>query len=272
MKRFTRRTLSKSLKAVILAAFLLAPLALVNQAHAGAALWQETNFQYLWGANFRNLDFSQTPVGSTRDSSRSTITVEHADAWKYGDNFLFFDITNPEVTRKNSPKTSIYGEISPRLSIGKITGLDLSAPFVKDVLLAGTLEIDGGGGGGFHNYLYGMGLSLNLPKFNFADFNVYVRNDTQQSGVTYQITPCWQLPFAVGKANFVFEGFSDIAGPEGDLSFNIDFQPRLLLDLGKLWDKPGNLFVGTELMIWHNKYGFKGVDEFAPQAMVKWVL
>jgi len=118
----------------------------------------------------------------------------------------------------------------------------------------------------------GLGFSLNLPKFNFADLNVYVRNDTNQSGVTYQITPVWQVPFSVGKADFVFEGFSDIAGPEGDLSFNIDFQPRLLLDLGKVWDKPGNLYFGTELMIWHNKFGFKGVNEFAPQAMLKWVL
>jgi nucleoside-specific outer membrane channel protein Tsx len=262
MKSFTRSTLSGSIYALLLAAFLLAPLAAATEAQAGAAVWQETNFQYLWGANFKSLE-----TKTSKDNNRSTITVEHADAWKYGDNFFFFDITNPEINR-NGPRTSIYGEISPRLSIGKITGLDLSAPYVKDVLVAGTLEL----GNGFHNYLYGLGLSLNLPKFNFADLNVYVRNDTVQSGVTYQITPCWQLPFTIGKANLVFEGFSDIAGAEGGLSFNIDAQPRLLLDLGKFWDKPGNLFVGTEFMYWHNKFGIKGVDEYAPQAMVKWVL
>jgi nucleoside-specific outer membrane channel protein Tsx len=262
MKSSTRSTLSGCMYALLLAAFLLAPLAATNEAQAGAAVWQETNFQYLWGTNFKSL-----ATKTSKDNSRSTITVEHADAWKYGDNFFFFDITNPEINR-NGPKTSIYGEISPRLSIGKIAGIDLSAPFVKDVLVAGTLEL----GNGFHNYLYGLGLSLNLPKFNFADLNVYVRNDTVQHGVTYQITPCWQLPFTVGKANFVFEGFSDIAGAEGDTAFNIDAQPRLLLDLGNFWNKPGNLFVGTEFMYWHNKFGIKGVDEYAPQAMVKWVL
>lgn len=276
MKRFTRSTLSRSLSFFTLAASLLLPLAAAENAHAGAALWQSTNFQYIWGSGYRNPSFVPDENGhmaSTKDTNRSTITVEHADAWKYGDNFVFFDITNGEVNRKGTDKkTSIYGELSPRLSLGKISGQDLSFLFVKDVLLAGTLEVDGGGGGGFHNYLYGLGFSLNLPKFNFADLNVYVRNDTNQSGVTYQITPCWQLPFAVGKADFVFEGFADIAGPEGDLSFNVDFQPRLLLDLGKLWEKPGNLYLGTEVMIWHNKYGFKGVNEFVPQAMVKWVL
>jgi nucleoside-specific outer membrane channel protein Tsx len=262
MKRFTRSTLSGSLNALILAVFLMAQLAAVSEARAGAALWQETNFQYLWGGNFKSLE-----TKTSKDNSRSTITVEHADAWKYGDNFFFFDITNPEINR-NGPKTSIYGEISPRLSLGKITGVDLSAPFVKDVLAAGTLEL----GNGFHNYLYGVGVSLNIPKFNFADLNVYVRNDTAQDGVTYQITPCWQLPFSVGSASFVFEGFTDFAGSEGNTSFNIDAQPRLLLDLGKFWGSAGNLFVGTEFIYWHNKFGIKGVEEYAPQAMVKWVL
>lgn len=252
MKRSIRSTLTGSIKALTLAASLLLPLAAADEARAGAALWQETNFQYLWGGKFK----------LPEDGSRSTITLEHANAWKYGDNFAFFDISNP-----SDDGTSIYGELSPRLSIGKITGLNLSAPLVKDVLVAGTLEV----GQGFHNYLYGVGLSLNLPKFNFADLNVYVRNSDFQ-GTTYQVTPCWQLPFAVGKANFIFEGFTDIAGREGDSAFNIDAQPRLLLDLGRYWGTPGSLFVGTEFIYWKNKYGVKGVDEYAPQAMVKFVM
>jgi nucleoside-specific outer membrane channel protein Tsx len=271
MKRSLRSTLSRSIYAIILAAFFLAPLATATEAHAGAAVWQETDLEYLWGTNFVKNPFESK---TAKDNSRSTITIEHADAWKYGDNFFFFDITNPEINR-NGSLTSIYGEISPRLSIGKITGKDLSAPYLKDVLLAGTLEL----GNGFHNYLYGVGFSLNLPKFNFADLNLYVRNDTNKDGVTWQITPCWQLPFTIGNQNLIFEGFSDIAGAEGNSSdpghysaFNIDAQPRLLVDLGKMWGSPGNIFVGTEFMYWHNKFGVKGVDEYAPQAMVKWVM
>lgn len=258
MQRFIRSTLFRSLT---LAALVVAPLACANPAHAGSAIWQETNLQYLWGGNFKSLE-----TKTSKDNSRSTVTLEHADAWKYGDNFFFFDVTNPEINR-NGPKTSIYGELSPRLSLGKITGMDLSAPFVKDVLLAGTLEL----GDGFHNYLYGLGFSLNLPGFNFADLNVYVRNSASK-GATYQVTPVWQYPFSVGKASLIFEGFVDVAGEEGDTAFNIDAQPRLLLDLGKCWGSAGNLFVGTEFMYWHNKFGIEGVDEYAPQVMVKWVL
>ncbi|ACH40880.1 outer membrane channel-forming protein, putative [Citrifermentans bemidjiense Bem] len=262
MKRSSRNSLSRSIKTLTLAVALLLPFAAPQKACAGAALWQETNLQYLWGNNFRIAPTKE------KDHNQATITIEHADAWKYGDNFLFLDITNP--TEKD---IAMYGEISPRLSIGKITGLDLSAPFIKDVLLAGTLEVGTyPSGGGFHNYLYGLGLSLNLPKFNFADLNLYVRNSMDKQGVTYQVTPVWQVPFNIGKASFVCEGFVDIAGGEGNSAFNIDAQPRLLLDAGKLWGSPGNLYVGTEFIYWRNKYGFSGINEYAPQVMVKWVL
>lgn len=254
-KRSIRSALSTGFKTLALAALFLAPFA-AQEAQAGMTLWNQTNVQFLWGGQFKN------PYAHT-EGTQSTITVEHANAWKYGDNFLFFDVTDSE-----KDKTGIYGEISPRLSLGKITGRDLSAPFVKDVLLASTVEV----GQGFRNYLYGVGLSLNLPKFNFADLNVYVRNDPKQPGSTYQVTPCWQLPFTVGKADMIFEGFTDIAGSEGNLGFNIDAQPRLLLDLGKFWDAPGSVYFGTEVIYWHNKYGVKGVNEFAPQAMVKFVM
>ena len=245
-----------------MALLLSAPLAVADQAHAGAAAWQSTNFQYLWGFNFKSLE-----TLTSKDNNRSTVTIEHADGWKYGDNFFFFDITNP-----SDDDVFVYGEISPRLSLGKISGKDLSAPFLKDVLLAGTYEVGSTvGGEGFHSYLYGIGLSLDLPKFNFADLNLYVRNSNFE-GTTYQITPVWQLPFAIGKADLIFEGFVDIAGSEGVSEFNIDAQPRLLLDAGKLWGAPGNLFLGTEIIYWHNKFGIDGVNEFAPQVMVKWVL
>jgi nucleoside-specific outer membrane channel protein Tsx len=258
VKKSIRSTLFSTLKALTVAALLSAPLAVADQAHAGAAAWQSTNFQYLWGSSFEN------PFTGSKHIDQSTITVEHADGWKYGDNFFFFDITSP-----TDDDAFIYGEISPRLSLGKITGMDLSAPFVKDVLLAGTYEIASSGDRG---YLYGVGLSLNLPKFNFADLNLYARNTSNNDGITYQITPVWQLPFTIGKADLLFEGFVDFAGSEGASEFNIDAQPRLLLDAGKLWGAPGNLYLGTEVIYWHNKFGIDGVNEFAPQVMVKWVL
>jgi nucleoside-specific outer membrane channel protein Tsx len=250
------RTLCGTIVAVlILGIAVMLTIAIVPDASAGSAAWQSTNFQYLYGSGFK--------LGA---KERSTITVEHANAWKYGDNFFFLDATDPETNRSGS-STALYAELSPRFSLSKITNSNLSFPLVKDVLVATTLEM----GQGFHNYLYGVGLSLDLPKFAFADLNMYVRNDPKQYGVTYQITPCWALPFTIGPAKMLFEGFVDIAGAEGSSEFNIDAQPRLLLDVGNFWGAPDSLFAGTEVIYWHNKFGVKDVKETAPQAMVKWV-
>lgn len=247
--------LSRFTSTLFLCAALFAGIVFVPEASAGAAFWQSTNIQYLYGGGFK--------LGN---ADRSTITIEHANAWKYGDTFFFLDVNDPEIDRRGS-KTGLYAELSPRFSIGKITKKDLSFPFVKDVLVATTLEM----GEGSHNYLYGVGLSLDLPKFTFADLNIYVRNDPKEKGATYQITPVWSLPFKVGSAKLVFEGFGDFAGSEGNLAFNIDLQPRLLLDLGNFWGAPDCIYGGTEVIYWHNKFGVKGVEEIAPQVMVKWV-
>jgi nucleoside-specific outer membrane channel protein Tsx len=175
-------------------------------------------------------------------------------------------VTNPDRTG-NGTTTSLYSEFSPRLSLGKISGKKLAFGPVKDVLLAGTVEM----GNGFHNYLYGVGFSLDLPKFAFFDLNVYVRNALGQKGTTYQITPAWALPFSIGSAKLMFEGFADIAGSEGTAKSNIDFQPRLLLDVGNYMGSPDSIWLGVEYIYWHNKFGVDGVDEYAPQAMLKWV-
>ena len=54
-----------------------------SQAMAGdLLLWQTNSLSYLYGK-----DFAINP------SIQQTITFEHADRWKYGDNFLFVDST-----------------------------------------------------------------------------------------------------------------------------------------------------------------------------------
>ena len=43
------------------------------------------------------------------------------------------------------------------------------------------------------------------------------------------------------------------------------------MDVGSLWSKPGNLFLGTEVAINWNAYGIKDKEEYVPQLMTKWV-
>ena len=42
--------------------------------------WQNNNLTYLWGKNFK-----------VNPPTQQTVTFEHADGWKYGDNFIFVD-------------------------------------------------------------------------------------------------------------------------------------------------------------------------------------
>lgn len=240
--------------------------ALVAGAPVQAADWSSTNVQLLYGNNYAD-DFG------IDDKAKWVMTIEHADGWKYGDNYLFVDISNPFADG-----TTSYGEFSPRISPAKIFGAaPVSFGIVKDVMVAGTLEM----GEGVHSYLIGVGLPLDLPGFAFADLNIYARKsyrDFATAGQTDwggQATIDWLLPFKIGGTKWSFGGFLDYAFAEkGGVSpkeDNIISSPQLLFDLGDaLGGAPGVLEIGIEYDFWWNKYGIDGVNENNPLAMVKW--
>ena len=235
---------------------------------AGSAQWSSTNIQYLYGDSYQSIFFN--PATDSLDSfdvSASIITLEHVNGWKYGDNFYFVDITNPD---KNDPitPTGYYGEISPRFSFGKMLGKELKFGIIKDVLITTTAEI----GQGFHNYLYGIAVDLDIPKMPVAQINYYIRNEIgpgKEAG--QQITLVWLRPFSIGNSAWVFEGFFDYAFGMDHAEDNIITGPRLLMDLGKTWGAPDALQFGIEYQIWRNKFGIDGIDEDVPQVMMKWI-
>lgn len=75
---------------------------------AAAQAWNAFNVQCLYGSNYE-LEPEQVDV----------VTLEWANGWAYGDNFVFVDVTN-FVQGDNT----VYGEWAPRLSLSKITGKD----------------------------------------------------------------------------------------------------------------------------------------------------
>lgn len=249
-----------------------AGLLLPQLAWSGATQWSSTNLQYLYGSSYSQIFFNtETSSLDSRDVSSSIITLEHVNGWKYGDTFFFVDITNPDRSDSEIP-TSYYGEISPRLSLGKILNKDLSLGIIKDVLITTTAEI----GQGFRNYLYGVAIDLNIPKTPVAQVNFYVRNEISSSinpvtDTGNQVTLVWLTPFSIGNLSFAFEGFFDYAFGMDHVEDNIITAPRLLLDVGKLWSAEGVLQAGIEYQIWRNKFGLDGIDEDVPQLMVKWI-
>ncbi len=135
-----------------------------SQAMAGdLLLWQTNSLSYLYGK-----DFAVNPP------IQQTVTFEHADRWKYGDNFLFIDSTyyNGEKDR-NKGVHAYYGEFSPRLSFGKILDRRFELGPIKDVLLAMTYE---NGEDDTEAYLIGPGFDLEVPGFNYVTLNFYRRH------------------------------------------------------------------------------------------------
>lgn len=203
-------------------------------------------------------DYATGPKHATK------LQLSNAAQWQYGDNFFYFDVTNPH---KNT--TSIYGEWHSRLSASKISGKAIHWGPISDVLLAGELNF---GGNNTRAYLLGVGFNFDAPKMNFLKLNIYSRRDPSQPGSTYQITPVWSATFNSNeRTSFLFDGFIDYAGSQGTLASNFLTKPRLMLDIGKLFHgKAKRLYAGIRYVYWHNKLGTKGTTESLPEWMITW--
>ena len=244
----------------LLKLFLTVAITLVSISLVSAADWSSSNIQLLHGTDYQ--------LG---EEKRTILTFEHSNRWGYGDNYFFVDITEP-----NGKGTTHYAEFSPRLSVSKLSGWDASHGIIKDTYVAASLEM----GDGLHGHLIGLGTSLALPGFNYANANI-MRRETHRDWVTkdtdagWQLTLNWGLTFMLSKSKWQFEGFLDYAFSEDGGSHpkadNMITAPRLLLDTGHLWEAPNYLFTGIEYQIWRNKFGVDGVNENVSQLMVKWV-
>jgi len=227
---------------------------------ASASDWSSSNIQILRGTDYQ--------LG---EAERTIMTFEHSNRWSHGDNYFFVDITEP-----NGEGTTHYAEFAPRLSLSKTLGQNVSLGFIKDTFLAASFEM----GNGSHANLFGLGVSLDISGFNYANGN-FLRRQSYRDWVSedthsgWQLTLNWGIPFTIQDSRWVFEGFADYAFSEGGgtspKSDNMITAPRLLLDVGDLWGAQNHLFAGIEYQIWRNKFGVDGVDEDVPQMMLKWV-
>ncbi len=231
-------------------------LTALSFAHAdGVFEWTSSNFQVLHGSGFK--------LGT---NARSTMTVEHANGWRYGDNFLFID-----VTQRDDVGVEVYGEWYPRLSLSRLSNKDLSIGVFRDFFLVGGInastEPDGDA---FKAYLLGVGTSFKLPGSGVFNLNFMAQKHDQVNTTGIQITPSWSIPFEIGRLKFRFDGFLDwvSTSSSGGKPF-ILAQPQLLLDVGSLVGNSGSIYLGLEYYYWRNKFGLDGIHDKALQGMLK---
>ena len=199
-----------------------------------------------------------------------TVTLEHASDWSWGDVYFFMDNNwYPGGGTYNDGHHSIYSELAPRLSLGKLSGTPMSFGIIKDVLIASSFEWDKNEKNGTHdqvNYLLGPGFDLSIPGFDYFQLNFYYRKPDGGNAPSgqWQVSPVWSYTFPVGRSDVVFDGYVDwVVNNKGDYHSNVLFNPQLKYDLGKgLGYTPARFYVGIEYNSWTNKYGIKDTDAF----------
>lgn len=219
-------------------------IALSSAAMAGDLLqWQDTNASILRGQNFK-----------VDPSEQTTLSLEHASGWSFGDFYMFFDTMYFTDNEKNAAgnQTTYYGEIAPRLSFGKMLQKDLSFGIIKDVLVASNFEF---GQDADESLMLGLGIDLNIPGFDYFQLNMYRRMADMSADLDqYQITPCWRMTFPVKSTSIVFDGYIDYIIGDGTDHFH--FNPQVKLDVGVLAGMDAaKLYAGVEYDYWKSKYG-----------------
>ena len=217
-----------------------------------APIWQDFSITGLYGKNYELI---------AREDEQSTITFEYAAKLKYGDFFAFADRTNNDVSGNET-----YFEVSPRLSLGAVSGQKLEFGPIKDVLIATTWE----GGEGLNNYLYGIGVDLAIPYFQFAQLNFYKADNDKKTDDDYQMTFAYGVPFKLGSEDFLVDGFLDWSTAEDDHKSELNWTSQWKWNVGKHISPDTRLYVGIEYSVWHNKYGINDKDENNVSALLKY--
>jgi nucleoside-specific outer membrane channel protein Tsx len=244
---------------------LAATALLASSAHA------EDSF-FLWSDN----SLSLLPYGwgfAVDPEEQSTFTFEHAHASKIGDMFLFVDFNRFHDRVPGADESTWYGEIGPRLSLGKTLGKDLSFTLFskslfefKDVLIAAQYERGEDPdvaeaallGVGFDLDIHKSGLLGPLGKFKYIQLNLYARAELTE-GVEHgfrdmQVTMVAARQLEVGSAKFLIDGYFDWVVGFGSEDWSYHLNPQIKLDVGNFRGKPDKFYAGLELDFWWNKY------------------
>jgi nucleoside-specific outer membrane channel protein Tsx len=204
---------------------------------------------------------------------QSTFTYEHVHGSKLGDLFVFVDLVKFHGTPAGADDSTWYGEVSPRLSLGKTLGKDLSFTLskhslfeVKDVLIAATYE-RGEDADVAEAALVGVGFDLavrdsgpigRLGQFKYLQLNVYGRSELTEGTRTgfhdVQVTVAAARAFSIGRARLLADGYFDWVLGLGSEDWNYHLNPQVSVDVGSLWGAPDKLFAGVEVDLWWNKY------------------
>lgn len=232
--------------------------------------WSINEFHYQYG----RLDIPQFVGGGNENVS--TYTLQHANGWRYGDNFIFVDSTHGSKT-----KNDLYSEGYANFSLGKMFDRRLASGPIADIGLVAGYNF--GRDAKILKYLPGFRVAFDLPGFRFLnlDTTAYIddnrgveRGGAPKEDNSYMFDLNGSYAFELDEHDFSIEGHIEyIAGRDNELgqtvSSHILAQPQFRYDMGKtLWRAEKQFFIGLEYQHWKRKLGEKGSDEYAPQVLI----
>lgn len=233
----------------------IAALFSIAIASAQAATFSSTKAELLHGT-----DYKRGPSFSEVDET--ILTLANATGFSKGDSYFFADITNVDDS-DNTGGTHL--EFGPRLSLLRTFGNGQwkDGP-VKDIYVIAQGDFTSNRFTSKWVRMGGVSLDWSLPGFKFFKTHVQYRDDPTLDGSSVQVNLVWNSSFKMGEQDFSFEGFLDWTNAEGTTVANLLVQPQLL------WHANKSIAVGLEYQYWQNRLGIDGLDEQAPQLMVRW--
>lgn len=230
------------------------PFVLLMSGDIQAATFSSTKAEIL-----RGYDYTRGPNFSEVDET--ILTIANASGFTYGDSYFFADVTNAS-DRESTGGTHL--EFGPRLSLLRTFGSGQWDGVIKDIY--GIVQADFTSNRFTTKTVLMGGLSVDwrVPGFRFVKTHIQHRDDPNLDGDSVQFNLVWNSSFNIGSQKFSFEGFADWTSSEGTAESNLLVQPQLL------WHYNKNIAAGLEYQYWENRLGIDGLDEKAPQLMVRW--
>lgn len=247
--------------------FLLIIIIILNFS-ALAADWSETSVSFLRGNDSAEFFSKDRPV--------SEVTIQHASGWSYGDNFIWLDLFDYFKSSNDNIESSLYGEWSPRFSLGKIFGFHNNDGFIRDILQSNTIEFGRSQSGETRGKLYGLAIDFNIEGFDFFQYNFYLRDNPDLEGSTWQSTFAYRYTYTTNeRIQFFWAAYIDIVhGNEGSGSNTVKSHwhsaQQLLFDMGALFRfQKKTLYAGLEFQYWSKKFG---IDQFGDEKNLKFMI
>ena len=245
---------------------MLLSLVLMQPAHA--VEWSITELHLLYG----NLDVPTFAGGG--DSDYFVYTFQHADGWKYGDNFFFIDVL--DARNSGFQDFDLYGEWYSNFSLSKVTGKKVDAGVISDIGFI--LGFNWARDADVKKYLPGIRLSLDIGGFAFTNLDITAYIDDSK-GVSsggapkeddsFMVDFNFARPFKISESNFSVEGQIEYIRKR-DNEFGDKVESWILAQPQFRWNLNDQVSLGIEYQYWMNKLGDGVTDENAVQVLFLW--